>query len=94
MTSANTTSSKKPAIDSRTVETRVRRYLARHVDDVSLLDEWGLITGGLLDSLAAVALIAELERQFDIQIDDSDLDLENFDSIPAIVEFVTRKYDG
>ncbi|MGW1615807.1 acyl carrier protein [Streptomyces sp. NPDC002285] len=89
-----TTRSKKPALDSHTVETRVRRYLARYVDDVSLLDGSGLITGGQLDSLAAVALVAELERQFPIEITDDDLDAANFDNIPAIVGFVMRKYDG
>ncbi|WP_327004487.1 acyl carrier protein [Dactylosporangium sp. NBC_01737] len=77
--------------DQATIRGVVTRFLARYVDDTTLIDNERLITGGLLDSLAAVELIAQLERQFALTVDDEDLDIENFDSVAAIVAFVGRK---
>jgi methoxymalonate biosynthesis acyl carrier protein len=76
------------------IEAVVRRFLARYVDDVTLLDSGGLITRGLLDSLAAVELIAALEHRFAISISDDDLEIDNFDSIAGVVAFVTGKQAG
>jgi acyl carrier protein len=78
-----------PAAES--VRASVAEFLARYVDDVSLLARDGLLTGGVLDSLAAVELIGHLERRFDLDVLDEDLEVENFDSLPAIVGFVGRK---
>jgi acyl carrier protein len=74
-----------------TVRAAVTRFLARYVDDTTLLQQHGLLTGGVLDSLAAVELLAHLERQFGITVDNEDLEIDNFDSVDAIVAFVGRK---
>jgi methoxymalonate biosynthesis acyl carrier protein len=80
-----------PAPADAAVQAEVTRYLARYVDDVSLLEEERLISGGLLDSLAAVSLIAFLQKRFGVEVLDDDLDLANFDSVAAVVGFVARK---
>ncbi|HWD72568.1 MAG TPA: phosphopantetheine-binding protein [Actinomycetota bacterium] len=49
-----------------------------------------LITGGLLDSLALVELLVQLEEEFDIRIAFDRLDLEDFRTIKRIVAFITR----
>ncbi|KYD04430.1 hypothetical protein B4102_3276 [Heyndrickxia sporothermodurans] len=51
-----------------------------------------LIKNGL-DSLGIVQLILSLESEFEIEIDDEDLILENFLTIEKIVEFMTTKYE-
>ncbi|MBM2620370.1 acyl carrier protein [Actinoplanes sp. LDG1-06] len=76
------------------VGAEVSRYLARYVDDVTLLERERLISSGLLDSLAAVALIAFLQKRFAIEVLDEDLDLANFDSVAQVVAFVARKRAG
>jgi len=88
MTTPSTT---RPVHDRSAVQAVVTRFLSRYVDDAALLEEDHLITGGLLDSLAAVELIALLERQFAVVVQDDDLEIANFDSVPAIVAFVCRK---
>jgi methoxymalonate biosynthesis acyl carrier protein len=80
-----------PADDADAVRREVTGFLARFVDDTSILQEEHLITSGLLDSLAAVELIGYLERQFGIEVMDGDLEIANFDSIAAIVAFVVSK---
>jgi acyl carrier protein len=49
-----------------------------------------LITGGLLDSLALVELLMQLEEEFDVRIAFEHLDLEDFRTIKRIVAFIGR----
>jgi len=53
--------------------------------------ETDLIETGLLDSLALVELLAELEESFDVSISTDDLELENFRNIKSIAVFVMRR---
>jgi D-alanine--poly(phosphoribitol) ligase subunit 2 len=50
-----------------------------------------LIGTGLLDSLALVELLAQLEEVFGVSISADDLELEDFRSIASIAGFVTRR---
>jgi D-alanine--poly(phosphoribitol) ligase subunit 2 len=53
--------------------------------------ETDLIETGLLDSLALVELLAQLEESFDVSISTDDLELENFRSITSIAMFVMQR---
>ena len=53
--------------------------------------ETDLIEAGLLDSLALVELLAQLEESFDVSISTDDLELENFRSITSIAMFVMQR---
>ena len=54
-------------------------------DDTQLFDE------GIFDSMGLLNLIAFLEENFDIQVEDSELDASNFGSIKAIGLFLGKK---
>ena len=49
-----------------------------------------LIDGHLLDSLAILSFVAELEDTFDIMIPAVEITAENFNSVQAIYEMVER----
>jgi len=53
--------------------------------------ETDLVGTGLLDSLALVELLAQLEETFGVPISTDDLELENFRSIDSIAGFVTLR---
>jgi len=53
--------------------------------------ETDLIETGLLDSLALVELLVQLEESFDVSISTDDLELENFRSITSIAVFVMQR---
>jgi acyl carrier protein len=53
--------------------------------------ETDLIGTGLLDSLALVELMAQLEETFGVSISADDLELDNFRSIASIARFVTHQ---
>lgn len=54
-------------------------------------DRQSLLAAGVIDSVAMVDLIHELESTFGIHLDDADLTPENFDSVVAIRDLVDRK---
>jgi acyl carrier protein len=66
------------------------RTLAVDVPDAS--DD--LIEGGMLDSLALVELLFELERQFEFRLVVGELDIESFRSVDRIAQFVAAKMNG
>lgn len=56
-----------------------------------LQDTDSLIESGIVDSMGILELVAFIESEFDIQVEDIDLTPENFESIEAIATFVTAK---
>ncbi|MFD7408921.1 acyl carrier protein [Streptomyces sp. NPDC059866] len=77
--------------EDEAVRSRVLEFLLRYVDDPAELEGMQLITGGVLSSLATVALVSHLEKEFGIEVDDDDLEIENFDTLDSIVQFVQGK---
>lgn len=63
-----------------------RDSLAVEVPDVTT----DVIETGLLDSLALVTLLFELEQEFEITIPLDDLDVESLRTVERIVSFVDR----
>jgi acyl carrier protein len=49
-----------------------------------------VITAGLLDSLAVVTLLFEVEREFDLRIPPEDVDIENLRTIDRIAALTER----
>jgi acyl carrier protein len=57
------------------------------------LDAGSPLLGSLpeLDSMAVVSLIAALEAQFDIAIDDDEISASTFETLGSLAAFVARK---
>lgn len=56
--------------------------------DLTLTDDLLLIQDGVIDSLGIFILISFIEEEFGIKIDAGDVVLENFETLPKIVELV------
>lgn len=74
------------------VRARIRSFIGDNfylsgplVDDASLLDE------GVIDSTGVLEVIAFLEREFSIAVEDAEMLPENLDSVERIEAFVRRK---
>jgi acyl carrier protein len=78
-----------------TIEAQIKDYIARNLlfsdngypysDDVSFLDE------GIVDSVGVMELVAFVEDDFHITVQDFDITPENFDSVGKIAAYVRRK---
>jgi acyl carrier protein len=77
------------------IRTRVAQLLQTVRDKESNKDSGstGLFLGsaGTFDSVAGLNLILAIEKEFDITIDDDDIQPENFATLAAIVNYVEHK---
>lgn len=64
------------------------------VDAGDLDDDYNLLDGGVIDSLAVLKVLAWLEKEFEISMDDVDLSPTDFQSITAMASFVERAMTG
>ena len=59
-------------------------------DTVNWEDETALIDDRILDSFGVISLISEMEDQFEIEIDASEIVPENFNSADAMWKMIQR----
>ncbi|MBO0860341.1 MAG: acyl carrier protein [Chloracidobacterium sp.] len=78
-------------IDTTAIQEQVTSLFAKKLNlDVASV-ETDLIETGMLDSLALVELLAQLEESFDFSISTDDLEIENFRTIADIAGFVAQR---
>lgn len=53
--------------------------------------DFDLLTGGVVDSLGLLKVVAWLESEYDIGVDDSQLGPDSFRTVRAIHEFVEQE---
>lgn len=58
--------------------------------DIDFENETALIDDGVLESLDIVAIVGEFNEEFDVEISVEDLLPENFNSVDAMVELITK----
>jgi len=56
-----------------------------------LADDTSFLEAGILDSTGVLEVVAFLEQQFGVRVEDDELTPENLDSIASIGAFVSRK---
>ena len=59
--------------------------------DSGLADNASFLEEGIIDSTGVLELVAHVEKEFGMKVDDNDLVPDNFDSIDAVAAFVERK---
>ena len=57
----------------------------------NLRDDTPLRSGGILDSLATIALVNFIEKEFGIEVEAHETDIDTFDRIEDIAALVARK---
>lgn len=80
-------------LDLETITGKVRSYIqeSAHVEKDKIKDNSLIFKEGFFDSMGFIVLITHLEQEFGIKTGDSDLIEENFESINAISDFVSKK---
>lgn len=70
---------------------KIRAFLSRFFKNRELGDDDDIFAMGFVNSLLALQLVNFLQKEFEIVIDDEDLDLDNFRSINSMNALVERK---
>ncbi|MFA5100859.1 MAG: phosphopantetheine-binding protein [Candidatus Omnitrophota bacterium] len=54
-------------------------------------DDESLFAAGIIDSFGMLELIAFIEKNFDVRVNPSEIDIDTFDTVDKIVSFVEKK---
>ena len=77
--------------EDTSIKTSLAKTIAERLGVTVPSFDTNLFETGIVDSLAFVNLLVEIESQFDIHVTLENLELENFQSIEAIAAFITRQ---
>ncbi len=72
-------------------EVKIREFLSRYFPKHELKEDDDIFALGFVNSLMAMQLVAFVEKEFGITVEDEDLELDNFRSICAINDLIARK---
>lgn len=70
---------------------KIKQFLAQFFGDRNLQDDDDIFALGFVNSMFAMQLVLFIEKEFQVTIENEDLDFENFKSINAIVNLLERK---
>lgn len=73
---------------------QIRDFLGDFIREDDLDDGDDFFELGFVDSMFAMQLVLFVEKTFGIDVENEDLDLDNFRSVEAIDAFVGRKLDS
>lgn len=73
------------------VKKELRAFLGRFFHNVDLTDDQNFFELGFVNSLFAMQLVMFVESEFDLQIEDDELDIAHFRSLNAIAALVEQK---
>jgi acyl carrier protein len=79
------------------IQEKIRQFVVNNfyvADATSLKDEQSLLDAGIVDSTGVLEVIAFIEGEFSIKVDDAEMVPENLDSISNVTRFVTKKKQG
>jgi acyl carrier protein len=80
------------AVDTNNATNEIREWLKQNVTgSTELSDDYELIDNGVLTSLQTVELVMFMEQEFDITVEDDELNEENFATVSSIAELVASK---
>lgn len=80
------------------INEKIRAFVSKNLtiidDEQVFTDEDDIFRLGFVNSLFAMKLITFIENDFNIRVENDEMDLSNFNSISHMVNFVTRKQKG
>ena len=77
------------------IQSEVRNFVAENFlfgeDPESLQNDDSFLETGIIDSTGVLELVAFIEDQYDVEVDDDELVPENLDSINRLIDFIDSK---
>ena len=72
---------------------QIRNFISEitFTDPEKIKKDTNLFEEGIFDSLGFLSLISYLDEEFGIEVENDELSEENFESVQAVVEFISRK---
>ena len=72
-------------------ETKIKTFVSRFLGHYDLRYDEDIFALGFVNSMFAMQLVLFVEQEFQITVENEDLDFENFKTINAIANLIERK---
>lgn len=77
------------------IKTAVRQFIAENVmlgvHQTTIEDATPLVSGGLIDSIGMIGLVAFLESHFKVEFEPREINVHNLDTLQQIEELIQKK---
>lgn len=73
------------------IKAKIKTFLSQFFGNHDLQDDEDIFALGFVNSMFAMQLVLFVEQEFQIAIEDEDLDFDNFKTINALSHLVERK---
>jgi methoxymalonate biosynthesis acyl carrier protein len=73
------------------IKKKIKQFLAKFFQNYDLQEDEDIFALGFVNSLFAMQLVTFVEKEFEISIENEDLDLDNFRTINTLTGLIERK---
>ena len=77
------------------IKSAIRQFIAENVllgvHQATIEDSTPLVTGGLIDSIGMIGLVAFLESQFKVEFDPREINVQHLNTLEQIEELIRKK---
>lgn len=73
------------------IKAKIRQFLGKFFSNYEFQDDEDIFALGFVNSLFAMQIVLFVEQDFQITVENEDLELDNFRSIDALANFVFNK---
>jgi acyl carrier protein len=77
-------------VDTEPIRQQTRAFIVKQFKH-ELKDDDDIFALGFVNSLFAMQLVMFVEKTFNVAVEDDDLQIDNFRSVDAVVDLVSRK---
>ena len=73
------------------IRKKIKAFISSNFKNYELKDDDDIFSLGFVNSLFAMQLVMFVEKEFHMKIDDDDLLIDNFRTVDAVMDLVTKK---
>ncbi|VEP17553.1 D-alanyl carrier protein [Hyella patelloides LEGE 07179] len=73
------------------IKAKINHFLADYFEDRQLQEDEDIFASGFINSMFAMQLVLFVEQEFEVTIEDDELDFDNFRTINAMANLLERK---
>lgn len=73
------------------IKEKIKTFLSRFIRNHDIAYDEDIFASGFINSMFAMQLVMFVEKEFQIAVDNEDLEIENFSTIAALASLVERK---
>ena len=74
--------------------TTLQQYLAENMNVEACENDTNLLEEGIVDSMGILELAGFIEQEWSVDMEATDMVMENFETINAMVTFIKNKMEG